>query len=395
MKNNKLLIAAAGAGKTTYLINEAIKLKGESVLITTYTEANEEEIKNKFFKKFKCIPKFVKIQTWFAFLIQHGVKPYQGTFNEILFKKEIKGMLLNDGQYGNKYVLKKNGKEIPIPFREDSEFEKHYFTNTNKIYSDRLPKFVVKSNLASNGEVIKRISRIFQHIFIDEVQDLAGYDLEILKLLFQTDSNIILVGDPRQVTYLTHHEKKYINYADGKIKNFIVDACGKKIPYEIDESSLAFSHRNNKDICDYSSRLYKFLGFSIIKPCSCNDCRNYQTEIEGVFLVRDVDLISYLERFNPVQLRWNNLQEVNPHYRCLNFGESKGKTFDNVIIYPTENMEKWIYKNTTALPFITRAKFYVALTRAKYSVAIISNYPDNIQLEGIKLYHQIIQITNS
>ena len=45
MMNNKLIIAAAGSGKTTYLINEAMKFKDEKVLITTYTEANEEEIK--------------------------------------------------------------------------------------------------------------------------------------------------------------------------------------------------------------------------------------------------------------------------------------------------------------------------------------------------------------
>jgi DNA helicase-2/ATP-dependent DNA helicase PcrA len=38
MKNNKLIIAAAGSGKTTYLINEAMKFKDERVLITTYTE---------------------------------------------------------------------------------------------------------------------------------------------------------------------------------------------------------------------------------------------------------------------------------------------------------------------------------------------------------------------
>ena len=44
---NKLIIAAAGAGKTTYLINEALRHDKE-VLITTYTEANENEIKKKF-----------------------------------------------------------------------------------------------------------------------------------------------------------------------------------------------------------------------------------------------------------------------------------------------------------------------------------------------------------
>jgi len=387
MKNNKLIIAAAGSGKTTYLINEAMKFKDERVLITTYTEANEEEIKKKFIKRFKCVPSFIKIQTWFSFLIQHGVRPYQGTFNEMLFRKEVKGMLLNDGKYGVKFVLKKFGREIPIPFKEETEFEQHYFTSSGKIYSDRLPKFVVKSNETSNGEVVNRISRIYQHIFIDEIQDLAGYDLEILKLLFQTPSNILLVGDPRQVTYLTHHENKFGKYKDGKIKEFIVEECKKKIPYEIDETSLGSSHRNNKPICDYSSKLHEPEQFSSIEPCTCEDCRNYAEEAEGIYLVRETDIENYLERFNPIQLRWNSLQEVNPNYSVYNFGESKGKTFHRVIIYPTDKMEKWVYNHNTDLPFSTRAKLYVAITRAKYSVAIISNFADGIELDGVQLYY--------
>jgi DNA helicase-2/ATP-dependent DNA helicase PcrA len=386
MKYNKLIIAAAGSGKTTFLINEAIKCKNERVLITTYTEANEEEITKKFIQKYKSVPGFIKIQTWFSFLLQHGVKPYQGTFNEMLFRKEVKGMFLNDGTHGIKFTIKKHGKNIQIPFAEDREFEQHYFTNTGKIYSDRLPKFVVKANAASNGEVVSRISRMYPHIFIDEIQDLAGYDLEILKLLFQTPSNILLVGDPRQVTYLTHHENKYGKYKEGKIKEFIIEESKKKIDYEIDETSLNNSHRNNKAICDYSSKLYNPKEFKPIEPCSCDGCRICNVEGEGIFLVRKKDLEKYLECFNPVQLRWNNLQEVNMDYRVHNFGESKGKTFDRVLIYPTEKMEKWIYDNNTNLAFSTRAKFYVAITRAKHSVAIVTDFPNSIELDVIQFY---------
>ena len=48
--SNKLIIAAAGSGKTTHLVNEALKVKDGKVLITTYTEANEKEIIKKFYK---------------------------------------------------------------------------------------------------------------------------------------------------------------------------------------------------------------------------------------------------------------------------------------------------------------------------------------------------------
>lgn len=77
---------------------------------------------------------------------------------------------------------------------------------------------------------------------------------------------------------------------------------------------------------------------------------------------------------------------VSTDCRVYNFGESKGKTFDRVIIYPTDDMEKWVYKNATVLTYSTRAKFYVAITRARYSVAIISDFPDNFSVDGVQLY---------
>ena len=49
--NNRLLIAAAGSGKTTFLVDEALKQKEGKILITTYTQANEEEIRKKIIEK--------------------------------------------------------------------------------------------------------------------------------------------------------------------------------------------------------------------------------------------------------------------------------------------------------------------------------------------------------
>ncbi len=98
-------------------------------------------------------------------------------------------------------------KRKPIYWGE-KDFIKHYFTNSFKIYSDKISKFVCSTDKVTKGAVISRVSRLFKHIYIDEVQDLAGYDLDIIKLLFKSDSLVTLVGDPRQVTYLTHHSKK-------------------------------------------------------------------------------------------------------------------------------------------------------------------------------------------
>lgn len=65
MNTNKLIIAAAGAGKTTFLVDEALKIKDGNVLITTYTQANEEEIRKKIIEKNKCIPKILQFRLGF------------------------------------------------------------------------------------------------------------------------------------------------------------------------------------------------------------------------------------------------------------------------------------------------------------------------------------------
>jgi len=90
MANNKLVIAAAGSGKTRMIVENALEITDENILITTFTEANEEEIKKRIIKKTGgFIPKNITVQTWFAFLLQHGVRPYQSIMNEELWDKKI------------------------------------------------------------------------------------------------------------------------------------------------------------------------------------------------------------------------------------------------------------------------------------------------------------------
>ncbi len=176
MENNKLIIAAAGSGKTSYLVNEALKITSETVLITTYTEANEAQIKRKIIELKGYIPSNITIQTWFSFLLQHGVRPFQSILNDEIHDEDI-GFFLSSQKSGFKCRI--GGKPC---YYGEGEFKKHYFTDSYKIYSDKIAKFVFKCNEKSNELVINRMGKLFDHIFIDEVQDLAGYDLEIMAL---------------------------------------------------------------------------------------------------------------------------------------------------------------------------------------------------------------------
>ena len=367
--SDKLIIAAAGSGKTTYIVNETAKITDKRVLITTFTEANEAEIRKKFIEKCGIIPSNIVIQTWFSFLIQHGVKPYQSC----LYSGKIDGLLLVNEPSGIRY---KKGK-VSVPYKED-DVQNHYFSKTNLIYSDKLSKFVFKVNELSVGHVISRISKIYPYIFIDEVQDMAGYDLEIIKLFFKSSIQVTMVGDPRQVTYLTHYDKKYTKYKDGKIEDFIKNEC-KRLKAVIDKDSLNKTYRNRKEICIYANKV-----FSEYDGCEWEEKES--TQHDGVFFVKRSDVNTYLEVYKPLQLRDKISVKINDNYHSMNFGVSKGLTFDRTLIYPTKKMLEWIQNNETELAFPTRAKLYVALTRARHSVGIVVDDNFSEKVDGINYY---------
>lgn len=386
MKENRLIIAAAGSGKTTSLVRKALS-QTERVLITTFTNENELEIRDKFVKLNGCVPSNVTIQTWFSFLLQHGVKPFQATYNKDLSDFHVSGVLLVNEQSGLKYYMRRGTKKIPVYYKEEDNFFKYYFSDNKKIFSDKIAKFVCRSNEVSNGKVIQRMSAVFPYIYIDEIQDLAGYDLEILKSLFQSQSTIICVGDPRQATYYTHWEKKYSKYKNGKIQEFVENEC-KNIKVAIDTTSLNCSHRNNKQICDFSSILYSDMPVSI--PCNCKDCHPESISHQGVFLIDKENCDEYIKQYNPIQLRHNKKEGVSEASPYCNFGNSKGKTYNRVLVYPTSSIRAWLKDRSMKLKETTKAKLYVAITRARYSVAFVLSKEECSAISDIPVWQPVV-----
>ena len=83
-------------------------------------------------------------------------------------------------------------------------------------------------------------------------------------------------------------------------------------------------------------------------------------------------MIYYLmETYNPIQLRYDKKTKVNTKFEVTTFGSSKGLTFDRVLIYPTQPMLNWLSGKSKDMKAESLSKFYVAVTRAKYSVAFV------------------------
>ncbi len=354
--SGKLFIAAAGAGKTRKIIHDSISAD-KKVLILTYTITNEQQIINRFKDKIGVIPSNVKISTWFSFLINEGVRPYQGS----RFNERIEGIIFVNGQRVTFMKKESNG----------------YFASENKIYTDKLSECVIELNIKSQGKVFERISKMYDRIYIDEVQDMVGYDLEVLKNLIATKSEVIMVGDPRQCTYSTHSAKKYKKYSFGKIDEFLEKEC-KDLDIEIDKSTLNCTHRSNNLICSFANKLYP-------NRTPITFINKAHDEFDGVKIIDIEDVDAYLEKSKAIQLRENKKTNVNTKYPCYNFGESKGLEFKRVLIYPTKPIWDWIIDNSKELKDQSRAKFYVAITRAFDSVVIVSKDKRKCDLPMIKL----------
>lgn len=252
---SSLIIAAAGAGKTTFLVKKALEIS-ENVLITTYTDANEQSIRDKFYEINGCIPSNVTIMPWFSLLIKHGIRPYQS----YLINNRVSGVLLVNKADKNLLRLKDTN-------------EKKYVTASGNVYSNMISKLPCVLDGLSNGCVFRRIRKIFSYVFVDEIQDFAGYDLEVIKKLYEVGCNMTLVGDPRQTTYRTHYEAKHKKYAGGKIVDFVQDNI---TGMNIDTTTLSTSHRNNQIICNLANHMYPDM-----KPC--DSAMNEKTGHDGIF----------------------------------------------------------------------------------------------------------------
>ena len=150
----KLIIAAAGSGKTRTLIHKAFNCK-DAVLITTYTDKNKDEIAKRFIKLCGYIPSNITILPWYTFILKHFVKPFQGCF----WKHTIKGINLVNAS-STQYI-------------KEEDIEHFYFDHDKKIYSDKIAQFGIKCNKHYNNIAINTLAQIYKYIFINDLKDIT------------------------------------------------------------------------------------------------------------------------------------------------------------------------------------------------------------------------------
>ena len=343
---NRVVIACAGSGKTTRLVKEALASRHRRIAIVTYTNNNIREIIRRFGELNSGVPKHVHVQTWFGFLLRECARPYQ---RSKYAEKRIESLL---------FVNRQSARGIA-----ETDTRRHYFANSELIYSDKISKFVVECEETSRRSVTSRLREIYTDVFIDEFQDLAGWDLEVIKMLLQSGLCVTLVGDPRQHIYTTNPSRKNKQYLGIKVVELIKK--WKQAGLCTVDAHMKGTYRCNQGICDFANGLWP--GMDAMEPLM-----NSTTEHAGVFLVPENSVNEYVQRFSPQVLRYS--KRAKP-YGCeaLNFGIAKGLQFDRVLIVPTGPIKK--YLETADLEYLktSKDKLHVAVTRARHSVAFVFN----------------------
>ena len=294
------------------------------------------------------IPANVEVMSFFTFLLRDGVRPYQ---NFVIDDRRVEGIYFEELPRSAEFAPKKAAG-------------RYYLSSDNRIYKDRVSEFVCCCDEVSAGKVLKRVQRIYDRIYIDEFQDLCGYDLEFVERLFRSSANVTVVTDPRQTIYNTHFSSKNKKFK----KEHVIDWLNTRQRGLVEVRECTDCYRSNQQICDFADALYP----SMAKTVSRNDT---QTGHDGIFAVRRQDVIRYVEERRPIVLRYMRTVDTM-NLRAVNIGLSKGRTFDRVLIFPTNQWVKYL-KSLDIRDAGDRAKLYVAVTRARFSVAFVLDHVSN------------------
>lgn len=344
--NNIIKISAAGSGKTWDICHDALQYSAETqrkVLITTYTNRGADSIRNEIrSQNMGVLSPLVIVKTWFEFLLSDLIRPYQTAMHGVGIN-EVKSFDFSQ-MYGKTNYNAKGTK-------------KRYVTSSHLVGANEASEFVLELNRLSAGRVFHRLEAVYDRIYFDEVQDLSGYDIEIIRHLIDSKIAVTCCGDNKQATYSTHNAKKNKKLTGANIWVFFS---------ELENQSKATIQKNlntrrfNSQVCSFANKVFP-AGDTI------STIMTTETEHDGVFLIASADVDAYYNHYQPTVLRYDAKTTV-PMFQTVNFGACKGETFDRILIFPNGPLKNFLLKNTA---LSSPEKYYVAVTRPRYSVGIV------------------------
>lgn len=329
--DKQIIFAVAGAGKTTHIVNRLDK--SSRALIITYTNNNLRNLKKKITDKFGFIPDGVRIISYFTFVYSFCYRPF------LLHELKTKGILYEPNK--DKYAKKVN--------------DDYYISPSKRLYANRI-SLLIQTRLID--EVRTRLSKYYDVLIVDEVQDVSGHDFNLLLEITKADINVLLVGDFYQYTYPTS--------SDGNTNKTLHDDYDqykerfRSAGLTVNEKLLLKSHRCSPETCKYVSSALRI---------EIESHKETPTEIREL---REDEIDTILNDGSVIKLLYQDSKKYDVF--CCNWGDSKGEDkYGHVCVVLNPNTyAKYCAGKLYELNPMTRNKLYVALTRASGDIYFVS-----------------------
>lgn len=329
-----IILSVAGSGKTKFIIDK-LSMDNKSLIIT-YTNNNLKNIRTRVIRKFNYIPKNITIMNYDTFLYKFCLLPF------VSKKFKFNGVTLKTNP--DKYIKEGN---------------KAYYRDKNKnLYRNRIAKLLQRSHLPS--DIQYRLEKFYDMLCIDEVQDFAGHDFNLLKKISQSNIEMYFVGDFYQHTYGTSFDGNVNRNLFENYENYIKEL--KDLKMYLDVETLNKSYRCGLSICNF---IKTKLGINITP----NKKTDQNSSVEYINDKEKAKQIFYDD--NIVKLYYQKHYQYNCYSN--NWGNSKGEDcYDKVCVVLNNNTVKHYNNNQLdKLKTQTRNKLYVACSRARSKLYLL------------------------
>lgn len=332
--DKSVIFAVAGSGKTSLVIDRLSI--DQRALIVTYTENNYRHLRHRIIQKFGTVPSNITVMTYFSFLHGFCYRP--------LLQLEL-------GTRGMNFRMPTNAR---TPLSDISRFR----DGSRRLYYNRLAKLLeVKKCVPA---IRARIERFYDCVYVDEVQDFAGHDFNLLLDISKAKTGMTFVGDFYQHTYDTSR--------DGSVNNSLHDNIAKyekrfrDAGIKVDKTTLCHSWRCSTTVCDF------------IKAKLQITISAKQERVSEIITVVEQGQAAALHADPSVVKLF--LKE-HDKYDChsLNWGASKGiDHFENVcVVMGTDTWKRYQDGTLHEANPQTRNRLYVACSRANGDLYLVSD----------------------
>ncbi len=324
--DKSVIFSVAGSGKTSLII-ERLSLE-QRALIITYTDNNHRHLRNRIIQKFGVIPSNITLMTYFSFLHGFCYRPL---------------MQLQLGTRGLNFRLPPK-RHYPL---DDLN---RYRDGSGRLYHCRLAKLL--QVVEALPDIRARLERFYDCLYVDEVQDFAGHDFNLLLEVSQAKIGFTFVGDFHQHTFDTSR--------DGAVnKTLHEDVARYEKRYRdagitVDKKTLSYSWRCAKTVCDFiSTKLQIAMGA-------------HEERVSKIITIDNQDQVNALHA-DPTIVKLFLSEHHKYGCHSENWGASKGMDHFHdvcVVMGPGIWKDHMAEKLHQANPQ-TRNKLYVACTRAR------------------------------